>query len=129
MGLRGISGVIVPKKGHRSKGSAIIRLEFADLAPGADGAFAEVAHFGSGKFMTEPCKMISLRRVSIQDSDKPDGFPVSFDRTHLDTLNLDDNYDIENGEFSRLRIRWKASPNEGVEIREISVFIIGETEE
>lgn len=129
MAYRGISGIVRTPEDQVSEGSVTIRFATADLAPGTKTQFDDVAVFGSGRFLSKPCKMVSLRRIGIQDSDAPDGFPVSYDRTHMDTIDLSDEFITDGNEFYGLKISWKASPAGLTVIREISVFVIGETEE
>jgi len=129
MGYRGISGIIRTPEDQVSKGSVTIRFATADLAPGTNAQFDDVAVFGKGIFLSKPCKMVSLRRIGIQDSDAPGGFPVSYDRTHMDTIDLSDEFVTDGNEFYGLKISWNASPSGLTMIHEISVLVIGETED
>ena len=127
MGFRGISGIIRTSEDQVSGGSVTIRFATVDLAPETKTTFSDVAEFGKGRFLNKPCKMVSLRRIGIQDSDAPDGFPVSYDRTHMDTIDLSDEFVTDGNEYYGLKVSWKASPSGLTVIHEISVLVIGET--
>ena len=61
MGLKGISGVLVPIRGEAYGGNVTIKLADGSLESPADADFVEVAKFGSGVYRSEPCKIVSLR--------------------------------------------------------------------
>lgn len=128
MGLKGISGVVLPKPGHRASGSVTIKFSSVALESGTKAYFRDKAHFGTGDFVHEPCKIVSLRHIKFEDSDKSGGLGplTSHTHSHTDKFNLDDTFIMEGNKYTGIKIDWSARPGETSEIREISVFIVGE---
>lgn len=89
-------------------------------------SFAEARVIGSGSFRKELCKIVSLRRVEIYDYDEsaPLVGPV---HTGWNEIKLYDDFEIQNGIYTGLKIWWTSSYK--CYVPQISVLIIGETED
>ncbi|MFV9632033.1 MAG: hypothetical protein ACNYWM_13345 [Methanosarcinales archaeon] len=104
MRLRIVSGVLLPKSGHRDNGSATIRLIDQVVVAGDATIDDKCEYGGSTKYDSEPCKAVSIRYF--------DGEP--------DSINLTDGF--QNG-FREVKISWDCN---GGEIKEITYFFAGE---
>jgi hypothetical protein len=132
MALKIISGLLLPNSRERAAGSAIIKFSDGAAVEGGGAKFTEVTVIGSGAFTGLPCKQISLRHIVFTDSDRSGVFPILFDASRHAFFNLDDDFVIENGNVTGLKVTWHAGPvseksERRSEIMEISVLIIGET--
>lgn len=131
MAIKCISGVIEPKRTHRSQGSFVIDLLSGHSEETSVAKFSEMAMFGTdSKFTIRPCLNISLRHVYIRDSR---GGAFSLNGDIPTWIELSDNLMNQN---SQLRVSWSCSPtsfdgadtadNRFSEVLEISVLVIGE---
>ncbi|PPA79397.1 MAG: hypothetical protein C00003105_01603 [ANME-2 cluster archaeon HR1] len=110
MSLRIVSGVLLPKPGHRVDDSATIELKSNTIK--SDTSIAELddeCEWGGGShYDKEPCKAVSIRYF--------DGKP--------DSINLTDTFiEHDSIEHARVKIHWKCV---GGEIKEITYFFAGE---
>ncbi|MFO1446729.1 MAG: hypothetical protein U1F61_01020 [Opitutaceae bacterium] len=131
MPIKIISGVLFPTLEDLSLGSAKINFKDGKLLPGSGAQFKEVNVIGTGDFLSKPCVQVSLRHITIKESDKKGFFGGSTLNKHV-SFNLNDDFIIEKGQLTGMSVSWSATPHEDgdanrSQISEISVLIIGET--
>ena len=110
--LKVLSAVLVPNEDHRESGEA--KLDFATNTVTGDGHLDTLGvddeKIGPDtEFVSEPCKVVSLRSVKIPAQGGGD-------------FDLTDHY-LDSGHKKSIKISWKAPP--GGEIRKISYMFIG----
>ena len=131
MPIKIISGVLFPTLDGRSLGSARISFKDGKLIPSSGAQFKEVNVIGTGDFTGKPCVQISLRHITIKESDKTSFFGGSALNKDIG-FNLNDEFIVENDTLVGMTVSWAATPHEDgapnvSQISEISVLIIGET--
>jgi hypothetical protein len=106
MVLRIVSGLLMPKSGHKNSGDVTIELKSNSIVDGSQNAriVEGCTYGGDTHYDSEPCKAVSIRYF--------DGQP--------DSINLTDGF--QNG-FREVKISWDC--NDG-EIKEITYFFAGE---
>jgi len=147
MGINAISGVLIPKNQYKHQGK--ISLDFClntkkfnawsiDELTGEwstrniPADFKRVTFRDNKRFISEPCVDIALREFQIRDQDsRASGFNQSYARefslNHSGQVKHPDN--PLNRTFYEIVISWQVSIKDFQKINEISVFIVGETED
>lgn len=125
--LRVLSGLILPAPNFRKSGSATI-----DFVPHTvSGDITQPANQqkeGIGpnrRFISEPCKIVSLREIRFVDTDTASRGPGT--DSHRESWDINDNFLPNNREEAAktgLVVQWRAGRD--AEILEIAYMIIGE---
>lgn len=132
MGLKIISGFIIPSSARRRGGQAFLNLTTGQFSQTTAFTVSDHRVTGSGRFVRRPHVILSLRRIgAFVDSIGRRGDSLDY--------NLGDTFhQVVNGSPSQLEINWillrriAGTPTQLVAedtIREISYLVIGETDE
>ncbi len=123
MAMRVLSGLILPRSGFRHSGSATIDFHphrvSGDVSQPVSGDMEEVGP--DEPFNSEPCKVVSLRRVRFGDQDH--SRPSEAVNVDTKDFNIGDGFDRTRR--NSLTVSWDTD-GRGAEIREISYMIIGD---
>ncbi len=123
MGIRVLSGMLMPKESAQQTGSATIN--FWPFVVGGDAVGAELAEIGArGPFTGTPAKHLALRKISHHD-------PYWKKIEYLE-FDIDDEFDNDDKGHAQLHVSWNATKHAQeklIWIEEISFMIIGETED
>ena len=114
MALRALSGILVTR-GHRS-GSATIHFSDHSVTGTLDRAEKTQEVGPSGRFLSVPCKIVSLREIWVYDRGGRTDFP---DRPGFEINDTTINRDY-------MEIEWRVTGSERSDLEEISYMIIGE---
>lgn len=131
MPIKIISGVLFPNLDELSVGSAKISFKDGKPLPGSGGQLKDVNIIGSGDFVGKPSVQVSLRHITVKESDKKGifrGSPLSNETS----FNLNHELVSEHDRYTGVSVSWFATPNDDrddkcSQISEISLLIIGET--
>ena len=119
-----ISGLLIPKAGHRASGEAVISLIDGQLLSSEDAEFHQRISQGPDAFVGMPNVNLGVQRATWIDTFSSDGWPLDFDSTYTRKFSLGDDILQENGDAVAYRVSWAATP-EGTALREISVLVMG----
>jgi hypothetical protein len=111
--LRVLSGVLVPRAGSRTNGSATVTFDPPAITGDADGVELNVSG-AAGRFEQPPGKLVAVRDFRVGDKD------TFFGGSQTDMFVVNDDAPTQD----LMTIRWNTSG--GGEIRELSVLIMGE---
>lgn len=125
MALRILSGLIIPRSGFRHSGSATIDFHphsiGGDVVQPGGGDIEEVGP--NEQFKSEPCKIVSLRRIRFADQDHSRRSQA----VNVDNKDFNINDSFDRTRRNSLTVSWDTD-GRGAEIREISYMIIGDAE-
>ena len=129
MPLKVLSGLIVVDRDNWESGSCTI--DFQPHAVRGNARGADLREVGaSGQFTSEPCKVVSLRKIHAQHKDSDTAW--GREGPHVDYAEFDLHDHFYRG-YGGLEVEWRTKSgsehyNSEARIIEISYMVIGETE-